>query len=184
MKRIDSGQVSLGAPATTGTLSLINGVSSGTDETNRTGRYSQMVRYDISVFFEPNTASTSANGDVIRTILLYDAQPNGAAPGVADVLQNNNYTEPYNSDNSDRFLILYDCFVNLEANAYTAGVLTNGTPKFHSVLIEDNCDLETIYSGTGATIASIASGSLYLLFISAYASWLGSYNSRVWFYDK
>ena len=184
MKKIDSGLTGLGTPSASGVINLINGVAVGTDDTNRIGRVINMANAEIRISYEPNTAGNSQNGDVIRCLLVYDQQTNGTAPTVSQVLQNNNYTEPYNSDFEDRFTILYDEYTNLEANTYTAAVLQNGTPKFHTLTIDMDLDLDTIYKDTGATSTAIATGGLYLLFISAYASWKGTYNSRIWFNDE
>ena len=55
----------------------------------------------------------------------------------------------------------------MNANNYTAGTLTAGSPMTKKLQVYKKCSLEQIFSGTGATIGSIQSGSLYLLMINA-----------------
>lgn len=182
-KVIDSGQTGLGTPSAAGVLNLLNGVATGTDYNGRIGREVFNTELELRMFFEPNTAGNSVTGDVIRVIVVYDNQPNGAAPGVTDILQNNNYTEPYQINSRERIEVLADEYVELAANTYTAGSLATGDPcmKVLDISVPLNCT--TTYSGTGATISSISSGSLYLFVISAYASWKATYNARVIFFD-
>lgn len=183
-KVIDSGQTGLGTPSASGVLNLLNGVTTGTDYNSRIGRETYNTELELKMFFEPNTAGTSQTGDIIRVIVVYDQQANGAALGVSDILQNSNYTEPYQVNSRDRIIVLADEFIELKANVYTAGSLSTGDPAMRARDWSIPLNCTTTYGGTGATVASIQSGSLYLLVISAYASWKATYNSRVIFFDS
>lgn len=181
---IDTGHIAAAAPSTTGTLTLLNGVATGTDYNQRIGRSIFMTELELRLAYEPDTAASATAGDTIRTLVVYDMQASGAAPTTAAILQSADYTEPYQVNSRDRFLILYDDAVPLSAYTYTAGALSAGDPAmyFSDESIPLSCT--TTYSGTGATISSITTGSLYLLQISAKGVWKSNVNSRVIFFDS
>jgi len=67
---------------------------------------------------------------------------------------------------------------------YAAGALTNGSPCARWVKKFMKCNSEVIFSGTGATVGSIASGSLYLVLVGANNQSLDfDYAARVRFID-
>lgn len=183
-KFIDSGQTGLGTPSASGSVQYVSGVATGTDYNNRIGRSIYYKRLELKVFLEPKITASSPTGDIIRTVVVLDRQPNGSNPAAADILQNNNYTEPYQVNNRDRFEVLYDKFLVCEANAYAASALTVGDPKFHYLECVIPINQRAIFSGTTAAVASVSSGAIFILFISAYASWTATYNSRIVFTDS
>lgn len=99
-------------------------------------------------------------------MIIYDAQANGATPAITDILQNGTYESPMNLNNRDRFRVLADKFYAMGANNYTTGTLVAGSPMPRICSIFKKFRLETIYSGTGSTVASIQSGAFYLLVIN------------------
>lgn len=183
-KFVNSGTTSMGAPSTAGVFNLLNGVAQGDDYTNRTGRQIYMDSLSFLFSAEPNTASTSPNGDILRIILFIDNQANGSTPATTDLLEAAGYLDQYNENNSERFSILLDHMIPLEANSYAAGALTTGDPKFHIFSREVDLNTFTIFNNTGATAAAITTGSLWFFCISAYGSWNASFNSRVVFFDS
>lgn len=167
-----------------GALTLLNGISQGTDYTNRIGRKIMMksLLFRFSIF--PNTAASSPQGNIVRVLLVCDLQANAAAAIPADVLQTVDYQSPLNLNNRDRFKIFWDKFLMLEANYYPAFILTAGSPSAHMRQIYKKMNIEVINVGTGATIGSIQTGALYVLVISKVDGTVYDFNSRVRFLDS
>lgn len=185
LKVIDSGTVAIAAATTAGALFLVNGVSTGTDYTNRIGRKILMRSILFRCLIEPNSSFSQNTGDVIRLMLVYDTQSNSATPNVTDILNSANYLEPSNLNNRDRFLILMDKFYAVNPSTYTAGALTNGNPVNLVCKKYKKIYKETVFSGTGATSASIQSGALYLLVINQTNQVTNySWNCRIRFEDQ
>lgn len=157
-----------GASPAVGAVFLINGIVQGTDYNQRIGR--KVMLKSIFVRFTINAvpANLALQGDVVRLMIFYDSQANGAAPAITDVLAIAEYDSPMNLNNRDRFKVLHDKFYTMWANTYAAGIggiLTgNAIPKFSQKYIK--CNMEEIFGGTGATIGSIQTGSLWFLTIS------------------
>lgn len=157
-----------GASPATGAVFLMNGITQGTDYNQRIGRKvmlkSIFCRWTINVV----PANLTLQGDVVRLMIVYDAQANGAAPAITDILQIAEFDSPMNLNNRDRFKVLHDKFHTMWANTFAAGAggIINGTaiPKFSQKYIK--CNMEEIFGGTGNTIGSIQTGSLYFLTIS------------------
>jgi len=186
IKTIDSGSV---GPQTVfdtaGSVLLINGVAQGDDYNARQGRKIQMqsVLCRISVWEDPNSNFNS--GEIGRIMLVYDMQANGVAPTVANILQNSTWDSPNNLDNRNRFKTLYDKEFVMEAANFATAALTNGAPRPRIFKFYKKLNLPVTFSGTGATVGAISTGSLYLLYITANTSnSLISYtNTRVRFVD-
>lgn len=182
LKTIDSGTVAYGAVGGGAVnCTLLNGVATGTDYTNRIGRTITMSSILIRFKFYVNTSTNT--GDTIRIMLIYDTQTNGAIPTSTDVLQTANYMEPVNLNNRDRFLVLRDKFIGMPAAVITPPLVA-GSPREVPVKMYLKLNKDTIYGGTTSGIASIQSGALYLLMISGGGFCNAVYNSRVRFYDS
>lgn len=184
LKVIDSGAGS-GNFSNTGILVLLNGVSQGTDYTNRIGRKIILKSLLFRLTVVPNNSSAGlAVGDIARMVILYDCQTNAATPAVTDVLNLADFNEPMNLNNRDRFKVLSDKFITIGAATYTAGALTAGSPVPKQIKIYKKMNMEQIFGATGNTVGSIQTGAIWVLFISQGASastYL--YNSRIRFID-
>ena len=155
--------------STTPQLILLNGVTTGTDYNTRIGREIKMT----SSYLRWN-ASTTVNA-FIRVMLIYDKQPNGVAPSaVTDILVAQSMTSPNNLNNKDRFISISDKVYTFD----TAGVLVRFAKKYKK--------LSTVctYSGTGATVASIATGAYYLIVFSSSDTPSLTYYHRTRFVDQ
>jgi len=169
--------------ATTGAVLLLNGVATGTDYNTRVGRkiLLKSMNFKLSTYIN----SACPNGDIIRTMIVYDTQANGAAPTVANILQTVAWDSPMNLDNRDRFKVLYDKYRSIPAYNYAAGAITTGDFSSPLVKVYKRLSYDVNFSGTGATVGSIATGSVYLLTISFNGSGVGYYvNSRIRFIDQ
>lgn len=148
---------------TTGTVTLLNGVATGDDFTDRDGRRITMTSLYIQGMVTAVDNVTGAS--LARLIVVYDKQANGAAPAITDVLKAADSYAQINLNNRSRFQIIADKRYALGPMSDTATQAFAGSPSVMPVKIYRKLNLETQYSGTGATIASIATGSLYMLTI-------------------
>jgi len=167
---------------TTGSVTALNLVATGTDYTDRIGRKIQMKSCNIIGHFLPEDSSVSPT--LCRVMLIYDKEPNGAAlPAITDILKTADSRDQLNLDNRDRFIVLRDMFVAL--GIQTAN--TVGSPTDKEIKIYYKLDHETIFKSTAATIAAINSGSLLLVTIgdnAAGAGYNASVSTRVRFLDN
>ena len=91
-------------------------------------------------------------GRFLRFKVVYDKQTNGAAPSILGVFAVDNFYSHNNLANADRFITLL--------------IISQIHYVFKAISIQlesyQKLSLETVFSGTAGTVASIASGSIYL----------------------
>ena len=80
--------------ANNGSLQLINGIATGTDYTDRTGRKIMLKSLLGRIFIYPSITLSSENGTTTRCLIVYDSQTNGTAPAVTDILNVPTYDPP------------------------------------------------------------------------------------------
>lgn len=147
---------------------LINGIAQGADFNQRIGRKSQMKSILFNGNFFPTTSTANAyQGIYMRTVIVYDTQPNsGTFPAGTDIFVSNDPNSPLNLNNRDRFQVLMDVRKQLGSFQTDATPkLVAGSPSNAYWNKYKKCNKETVFSGTAATIGSISTGSLYLFFI-------------------
>lgn len=177
---------------------LLNSVVVGAELYQRTGRKIYMKSLHFKGFIFPTQATTSVASAFLRVIIFYDAQPNGAAPGISDLLEDSasgsptNFLSEINLNNRQRFMILRE-------KKFIVGPTTN-TTNYGQSLLQDGSQclvidefiklkrLETCFNAVnGGTIADITTGSLYVVALcdntSTSGAWTLSYNARVRYYD-
>lgn len=189
VKQISSSSIS--GPGSTGALVLMPLIAQGLDDGQRIGDSVRIKKIELRQFLSQSTAATA--GDLFRTLIVYDKQANGAAPTFAQVITdntaggylaigtpNNVYISPGGMGTS-RFKILYDKLNVFDQQVALAGTTSQISRENHIVLNKLNLPIN--YSGTGSTVASIASGSVYILTVgvnntnvtSSVASWAIDY---------
>lgn len=161
LKAIDSGTTT-DSLAPTAVCTLINGVATGDDYNTRDGR--RIVMKGLTLKFGLFDNGTTGPADFCRVMVILDKQANGAVCTSAQLFTANTPISPMNLDNRERFKILKDWCIGTDYGAYAAGVITNGATKMHVVKTYIPMDIPVTYSGTGATIASIATNALYLVY--------------------
>lgn len=170
---------------TTGSVTLLNGVAQGDDFTNRTGR--KMTMKSLYIRGLVKNVDSVSGPNLARMIIVYDNQTNGAAPVITDILKAASSTSQINLNNRDRFRILCDqqyaigAIDNTATQAYAAG------PIVFDFKLYKKLNLETIFGGTTAAVASINTGSLYMITIGDQAAGAGSLfklTTRIRFLDK
>lgn len=151
-------------------LYLCNGVLQGTDYNQRIGREFRMCSWHIRLNFSQN--ANYPISQVIRVMLVYDKQPNAVQVLSSDILRAVsalvNVQSFNNLDNRDRFKVLYDKNIQMNANGsgITLGPLAdnNYRTKFKK------CWLPVVNNNTGTAIGSITTGAMWLLLIGNYAA--------------
>lgn len=171
-----------------GSVTLLNGVATGTDITNRVGRKLNIksLKIGVNVFNQANVSSNLSIGVSCKVSIIYDSQPNGAAPAYTAIYNVAHPLSPLNLNNRDRFKVLWT--KNFVVGSYTTSagsLLATGSPTNSTKTGYKKCNLPVIFGGTGATIADIQTGAIYICAVADVS--LGAafdYNSRIRFVDN
>lgn len=195
--------------ATTSAAPTLGNPVEGSSFYNRIGRKICMKSVHIVGAILPSNANAGAEpAQFARFLVLYDRQPNGALPSVADVL--NNYDESgttsssvfsgLNMNNRDRFVVLRDrkfylpaLGVNGATPANVQGVQIDPNVSDHSFIFRDfiplkNLEMHFKANSANGPIGDVSTGSLIYLLISesdanATSAWQLQCNSRLRFVD-
>lgn len=179
---------------TTPTAILLNGTATGTNFVNRIGAKVTMK----TIQFKANIQNilTSTEG-VLRMLVVYDKQPNGALAAIGDVIESRDSSNTASSsiyscpkvENRDRFEIIRDKTWHAPACTNTGGVLTNLSYPSDDDEMEFSeyikLGKKTTYKDTSSAITSISTGSLlmFLLCSGTTNAYQLSWSSRLRFYD-
>ena len=106
--------------STTGSLTLLNGLSQGDDFDNRSGR---QVRFKSLQFRGSVEQHASATQTFLRLIWVIDKQPNASTPVIGDILTSTSIAATRNLDNRKRFVILKDILVQMNSNGKSTSVM-------------------------------------------------------------
>lgn len=152
----------------TGSVTLLDGVATGTDFTDRIGRKICLKsHYCRGVIFPEDTTTSN---QLIRMLIVYDMQTNGATPAVTDVLKSADPTSQLNLNNRDRFRVLVDKQWVLAPIDTTATQSYAGSPTIHQFKKYKKLNHEVVYNGTTAAIGSIATGGLFMVLVGSNAA--------------
>lgn len=162
-----------------GTVTLINGVALGDDNTQRDGRQANFKSVHIRGQLFPIDAQTSPS--LCRLLLVWDNANNSAAavPLLTQIMTfsgNAAFGFPV-VDNSNRFTVLVDRTYGLggtstlvPAGGYVGPPISFGGNISFDVNIYKKLDCITQYSGINATIGSIQNGSLLMITVGSEAT--------------
>lgn len=109
---------------TTGGAFVLGGMTSiddGTEDFERVGAKISITAVQYHLEASLDAAETGSN--LVRVILFCDKQSNGSAPTVTNILQNADFLSFRNLDNLQRFDILDDTVLELNASAGVSGTL-------------------------------------------------------------
>lgn len=144
-----------------GTVVFLNGIDEGTQFFNRISR--KIVPQKIDAYLEWAYSVTQETSYCIRSVFLYDRQPNGNLPELTDILKDTdgqtNIWSPFNYNNYERFQVLREDLLRLTPDS-------NNSVVFQHAEI---CDLEELpvnYNGPDFIIESIDTGSFVHLILS------------------
>lgn len=158
---------------TTGSITLISGVATGTDYQARVGRVVDLKSIQVRGFVYP-AVNTGTIDNLARVMIVHDRNPNGAAlPTIATILDAVLATAFNNLTNRDRYRVLMDkfIFVGRRQNTATQAFSSNcGTfiNKYKKV------NIRSVFGGTTAAIGSIQEGAIYLVTVGEAAAGVGS----------
>lgn len=161
------------AADTTGSITALNLTAVGDDNTTRDGRQICNRSIHIQGILAPVDDTTNAN--FARLMLIWDAQPNsGSLPSMTDILVASTSCSNLNLNNRERFTILRDLkFAQGKVDTTASSAFSNGSNTHVVDLFYNLKDVKTTYSGTTATIGSVATGSLLMVTIGSVAAATG-----------
>ncbi len=157
----------------------LNLIEPGNGSYNRIGRkaFMKSVRISGNALYQGDADPTTgnANGGILRMVLVWDKQPSGTLPTYdvifgrtsQDGTESSGIYDHLRYDNTARFQVLKDCYLNAPANMGGGTGTTN--IQGNLVYFDEFIDLKnrtTVFSGDSdpVTIADISSGALYLYF--------------------
>ena len=142
-----------------GTVTLLNGIAQADDYTDRNGRQAKMVNVQTHLVA---TAPAAHAGQLGRVLLVWDNAPNGVIATVAQIMASDSAAAFPKVDNAKRFTILRDIKLCLGTSVSTA---TQAMSDMNTAIVNEYCKVNSVtqFSDTGATIASIQNGALYLV---------------------
>lgn len=159
---------------TTGSVTLVNGVATGTDYTDRIGRRVNVTAIQMRGWLTYEGTS-AAIGSLARVMLVEDMQPNGVIATPSDILTELRPESFMNMNNRERFKVHYDAQVALGPYDLSLGF---GSPSVRSLKCYKKVNIPVVFEGTAATIGSISSGAIYLFVIGSLPSGTGDVNLR------
>lgn len=153
---------------------LLNGIPSGSSFFNRVGRYVTLkevhVHSEFRFFNQPEAGTGETHGLLLRVVLVWDERPGGVIPPwnvmfreadpvigtVATILSQEN---PFQGG---RFRILHDQIIRFQPTFSSVSSPGNAwTSEYVDFTVPLNGAVSQ-YSGTGSTVADVATGALYL----------------------
>jgi hypothetical protein len=171
IKFIDTAAAGYGCD-TTGSVTLLNGVATGTDFTNRIGRRIRNIRVLCRGFMAPESYTSTIN-NLVRIMIVIDHQPNGAIAGVTDILASSSSMTDINISNCKRFSIIKDMTMALGYFSNTATQAVSASMGTEPVVFEQQLNVLSEFLTTGGTITGLSSNALLLLTIGSVAAGSG-----------
>jgi len=189
--------------STTAQFTLLNAIQEGSSFYNRVGRKIMMRSLHLTGLVFQNQGGAGVD-EYLRHMIVYDRQPNGAVPSIADILLDydntgtttTNSLSGLNMNNADRFVILRDMRVAIPKNDDNGGLqdvsaavidyTTNRVNINEFVLLKN---LETHYKATTnpGVIGDIASGALWFVqfgnVAAATAAYAVAFQARLRYHD-
>jgi len=162
LKYVDTANASY-ACDTTGSVTCLNLLAVGDDNTTRDGRQVTIKSVQLKGILRPQDGVVS--NTLARVMLIWDNANNSAAavPAITDILVASNSKTFVNINNSQRFTVLVDQIYACGQIDTTAGQAIAGSLTAQPVAIYKKMNAVTQFSGTTATIGSIQNGALYLV---------------------
>jgi len=160
LKYVDTAQADY-QTGTAGSITLLNGIAVGDDNTTRDGRQATMRSVHIRGFVASSGALAPNLPGLARVMVVWDNCPNGVLPAVLDIVSAATATSFPLINNQERFTILRDMEIPLDY--VNVAATTTLVPRTFPVDLYVKLASVSQFNGTGATIASLQNGALYLL---------------------
>jgi len=157
------------AADTTGTVTALNLLAVGDDNTSRDGRQVCIKSVQVRGFVAPIDSSVS--NALVRVLIVWDNAVNsGSLPTIAQIMSASNSLSFPLVDNANRFTILVDRAFAIGQVSDTATQAFSNGPGAQVLDIYKKMNAVTQYSGTTAAIGSIQNGGLYMVTIGSAAA--------------
>lgn len=190
----------------TASVVALNLIQAGSSFFNRVGRRLRMKSIQIQGYIELQSVTGQVVPDLLRTVVVYDRQTNGAYPALADIFQDTDQTganttnelSGLNLNNRERFAILMDLKHKTPVLHAAAGVIdtTQGIwPTDQGLQVNGGFNInefrklrgvETHYKADSnpAVIGDISTGGLYLVtFCGTSGQWTLDVKTRLRYND-
>jgi len=157
---------------TTGTLTLLNGLSLGNTATTRIGQ--KVTLRTLEVKYRSAVTATTGLDQTHRILFVLDRQCNGAALTLAEVIVPQNTEGLRNLAQRKRFKILMD--LRFDLNAAGESGSTKADKFFYTFkggLVQE------FNAGNAGTVADISSGSIYMIHLGSNAAGVTAGTSAV-----
>lgn len=153
----------------------------GSDYNNRIGRKTVVRSLYIRGHIGIKAAGSIESGPAVvkrvdmsitRMIIFVDAQPNGVAPVVTDLLNTASPSSHLNPNNRDRFRILKDKIWAFDPYVYQPVVANGAIAAFnrtnYPIKLYKKLNIETVFNAdVNQTIAAINTNAIYVFFIGS-----------------
>lgn len=151
----------ISATGTVQSAALFN-ITQGTGDSSRTGN---IIKVGALWF---NLTFTDTVMNVIRAVLLWDRQPNGAGAGVSDVLVTSDINSAFNPNTvighgGKRFKVILD--TQLVINPPIAA--TNTPARYNRRLTFAGGGVPVVYGGNAGTVADMTTNNLFWVLVSS-----------------
>lgn len=158
---------------TTGSVTALNLIAVGDDNTTRDGRQVTIKSVQIRGILQPQDSTTTTNK--ARIILVWDNAVNsGAIATIAEIFTASTANSFPLVNNQNRFTILWDQSFACGAIDSTATQALAFSPAVHNVDYYRKLGSVTQYSGTTAAIGSIQNGGLLMVTLGTQAAAAGT----------
>lgn len=149
----------------------IVGFKQGTSQSERVGRKCTVTNILMNINFKQANATSSslvvgaACNEVIRCMVYWDKQCNGAAAAAVDILRSDLFNSYRNLENSGRFSILYDKTKVMNTTAIAASVASPDNAaqivsKSWHFKINIKCFIPIEFSGSTGALTTIKSNNI------------------------
>lgn len=148
-------------PAVTGAVSAsyLCTIQQGTSDVTRVGNVIRVRRLKMKGFWSAGVA------EICRLVVLWDMQPNGAAPSIGDIFvtATPNVTTCFNHDTVSgyggaRFQVLFDRTSTLEPDD-----TTTGTTDYVTVSFDKKMNKIVRFDGNAGTVADMVTGNIVIV---------------------
>lgn len=190
--RVDNAMPIVATPV----LHLLNGTTKG-DNVYATRQADEFYMTSFQIRYEVLTSGNVLANTIVRVVIVYDRQSNGAAATAATIFDETNDTNvvycPYNRDYQKRYKILYDKTVEINplavaATTVASGVVTAMIPASRFIHKKRRIakTVKCIQTSNTGLIADIEMGAVYLCAFSDQGAGNAPqvvYHSRIYYKD-
>lgn len=172
---------------TTATAGVVTGtyvtMVQGQTASTRIGNKIRVKNINLSLTFDTSGADLTPDPLLMRCMLLWDKQANGALPAVLDILQTASVYSYRNMETVERFTVLKDKFILLKTPTALTGAWAASAADGRFAKFAWKGAMDVHYGGNAGTVADLRSENLVILLISNIAAGHANGNIRVKYTD-